>query len=87
MTHKQFESKLLEQINSIDRLDEGIGSTILNFLFGSKFKKELKKAAEAADSGDPEFKAALLDFEYQVQRLRDMQKRHKAIYRVAKGYK
>lgn len=87
MTHDKFESKLLKQINAIDRIDEGIGSTILNLLFGSKFKKELKKAAEAADEASPEFKAALLDFEYQVERLRDMQKRHKANRLVAKGYK
>jgi hypothetical protein len=87
MTHDKFESKLLKQINDIDRIDEGLGSTILNLLFGSKFKKELKKAAEAADEASPEFKAALLDFEYHVDRLRDMQKRHKANRLVAKGYK
>jgi hypothetical protein len=87
MNQNAFESKLLKQINSIDRIDEGLGSTILNFLFGNKFKKELKKAAEAVDEASPEFKAALLDFEYHVQRLRDMQKRHKTLRRVAKGYK
>ena len=43
MTRDKFESKLLKQINAIDRIDEGIGSTILNLLFGSKFKKILKK--------------------------------------------
>jgi hypothetical protein len=65
---------------------KSIGTFILNILFFSRFKKELGKAAKAADEASPEFKAALLDFEFQVERLRDMQKRHKSLRRVAKGY-
>ena len=60
MNQNAFESRLLKQINAIDRIDEGIGSTILNLLFGSKFKKTLKKIA--ADEEDfPEYQANLQD--------------------------
>lgn len=74
MTHDKFESKLLKQINDIDRIDEGLGSTILNLLFGSKFKKTLKKIA--ADEEDfPEYQANLQDLYFQLDRLEATHKR------------
>jgi len=78
MTHKQFESKLLEQINSIDRLDEGIGSTILNWLFGSKFKKILKDVTKEEEDF-PEYQAALQDLYYHLDKLKDTHTRNKAL--------
>ena len=36
MNQNAFESKLLKQINTIDRIDEGLGSTILNLLFSRR---------------------------------------------------
>jgi len=77
MTHKQFESKLLEQINSIDRLDEGIGSTILNWLFGSKFKKILKDVTKEEEDF-PEYQAALQDLYFNLDKLKDIHTRYKA---------
>lgn len=80
MTHNKFESKLLKQINSIDRIDEGIGSTILNLLFGRKFRKTLETAVKDEDDF-PEYQAALHDLYSSYDRL------EQSLARVQKGRK
>jgi hypothetical protein len=75
----EFESKQLKQINKLDKqLNEGlgIGSTILNFLFGGKFKKVVKDAVE--DEHDfPEYQAALQDLHYNMEKLETLNTRLK----------
>jgi hypothetical protein len=74
MTHDKFESKLLKQINSIDQIDEGLGSTILNLLFGGKFKKTLQSISREEDDF-PEYQAALADLNTHLQNLEKIQAR------------
>jgi hypothetical protein len=78
MNQNAFESKLLKQINSIDRIDEGLGSTILNWLFGSKFKKILKDVTKEEEDF-PEYQAALQDLYFNLDKLKDIHTRNKAL--------
>ncbi len=74
MNQNTFESKFLKQINSIDRIDEGLGSTILNLLFRGKFKKILQSISHEEDDF-PEYQAALADFYANLQNLDKLQSR------------
>ena len=74
MNQNAFESKLLKQINTIDRIDEGLGSTILNLLFRGKFKKILQSISRDEDDF-PEYQAALADFHANLQNLDKLQSR------------
>lgn len=72
MTRDKFESKLLKQINDVDRINEGlgIGRAILRFLFGGKFKKQLEKIADEADDY-PEYESALINLKTVLDRIPD----------------
>jgi hypothetical protein len=77
----EFESKQLKQINTLDKqLNEGlgIGSTILNWLFGSKFKKILKDVTKEEEDF-PEYQAALQDLYFNLDKLKDIHTRNKAL--------
>lgn len=74
MTYNKFESKLLKQINANDRIDEGLGSTILNLLFRGKFKKILQTISREEEDF-PEYQAALADFHTNLQNLEKLQAR------------
>lgn len=82
MKLNEFENKQLHQINKLDKqLNEGsFGNALLRLMFGSKFKKMLKKAVKEEDDF-PEYKAALADIEASNSRLEDL------IKRVEKGQK
>ena len=61
-------NKLEEKANiQIHRLSEGLALRMLKFFMRSKVKKAFKVVED-----DPEFKAALDDFNYHGERLQDM---------------
>ena len=70
MKLNEFEDKQLKQINKIHKqLNEGsFGNALLRLMFGSKFKKIMKKAVKQEDDF-PEYKAALADIEASNERL------------------
>lgn len=76
MTRDKFESKLLKQINDVDRINEGlgIGRAILRLLFGGKFKKQLEKIADGADDY-PEYESALMNLRTTLDTFPDLVKR------------
>ncbi len=82
MALNKFEKKQLAQIN---RINEGLGSSVLNLLFRGKFKKQLKKAAKTLDE-NPELKSLLADFYRNAENIEDEIKRaaaeEKALYRA-----
>ena len=72
MKPNKIEKKQLDQIN---QLDEGLGSSVLNLLFRGKFKKQLKKAAKTLDE-KPELKSLLADFYRNAENIEDTIKRY-----------
>jgi hypothetical protein len=82
MKLNEFEDKQLKQINKIHKqLNEGsFGNALLRLMFGSKFKKIMKKAVKQEEDF-PEYQAALADLDAGAQRLEDL------IKRVEKGQK
>lgn len=70
-----FERRQLNQINKTNKqLNEGFGSTLLNLLFGSKFKKIVKKAIDS-DEDFPEYQAALMDLKANYERIAQLKAR------------
>jgi len=65
----KFEKKALNQINDINRLDEGKGllTKILSYFIKPKLKRALRKLER-----DPEFKSTIADLNYQTEKLKDM---------------
>jgi hypothetical protein len=77
----EFEKKQLQQINHLDKqLNEGlgIGKTILSFLFGSKFKKILKKLVDHEEDY-PEYQSALQNLKTQLDTFPELEKRGRDI--------
>tara|TARA_R100001015_G_C4453937_1_gene43147 strand:- start:9 stop:284 length:276 start_codon:yes stop_codon:yes gene_type:complete len=70
MKLNEFEDKQLRQINKIHKqLNEGsLGNALMRLMFGSKFKKIMKKAAKEEEDF-PEYQAALADIEASNKRL------------------
>ncbi|HAI43237.1 MAG TPA: hypothetical protein DCM40_36615 [Maribacter sp.] len=82
MKLNEFEDKQIRQINKLDKqLNEGsLGNALLRLMFGSKFKKIMKKAVKQEDDF-PEYQAALADLDAGAERL------EKLAARLAKSQK
>jgi len=84
MKLNEFEDKQIRQINKLDKqLNEGsFGNALLRLMFGSKFKKIMKKAVKQEDDF-PEFQAALSSMYKNMENLEDslarMNKQQKAL--------
>ena len=76
MKLNEFEDKQIRQINKLDKqLNEGsLGNALLRLMFGSKFKKTMKKAVKQEEDF-PEFQSALSDIYASNRRLEDLIKR------------
>ena len=84
MKLNEFEDKQIRQINKLDKqLNEGsLGNALLRLMFGSKFKKIMKKAAKEEDDF-PEFQAHLSSMYKNMEDMEDlvarMNKQQKAL--------
>ena len=76
MKLNEFEDKQIRQINKLDKqLNEGsFGNALLRLMFGSKFKKIMKKAVKQEDDF-PEFQAHLSSMYKNMDELEDLIKR------------
>ena len=76
MKLNEFEDKQLKQINKIHKqLNEGsFGNALLRLMFGSKFKKIMKKAVKQEDDF-PEYQAAFQSMNSHMENLEDLIKR------------
>ena len=88
MKLNEFEDKQLQQINKLDKqLNEGsFGNALLRLMFGSKFKKAMKKAVKDQDDF-PEYKAAMDGIEKNIENMLDIEKRIKQRRELAKKSK
>ena len=84
MKLNEFEDKQIRQINKLDKqLNEGsLGNALLRLMFGSKFKKIMKKAVKQEDDF-PEFQAHLSSMYKNMEDMEDlvarMNKQQKAL--------
>ena len=75
MKLNKFENRQLAQINKTNKqLNEGFGSTLLNLLFGKKFKKIVKSALDSEEDF-PEYQAALMDLKAGYERIAQLKAR------------
>jgi hypothetical protein len=76
MKLNKFEDKRLHQINNLDKQlnERSIGNALMRLLFGSKFKKIMKKAAKE-EKDFPEYQAALSSMYTHMETIEDMMKR------------
>ena len=73
MKLNEFEDKQLRQINKIHKqLNEGsLGNALMRLMFGSKFKKIMKKAAKEEEDF-PEYQAALQGMQKHMETMEEL---------------